>query len=61
MLTKTCGSCEYCFWVVGIGFGVRCKHQDNQKYLKSGDRNIELPVIISNIPDGCEYYKSIEK
>jgi len=55
MLSKVCSSCTYVFWVVGIGMGVRCKHPKNQQYI---DYEIpaNLPVIISSVPDNCEYY-----
>jgi hypothetical protein len=43
--------------MVGIGQGIRCNNYENQKYKKESDN--ELPVIISNVPIGCNYF--IEK
>lgn len=61
MLSDNCKSCVHCRWMVGIGFGVRCAHEENQKYKKSHEKIGELPVIISNIPLNCEFHKDKEK
>ena len=58
MLTDNCKSCVYCRWLVGVGLGVRCNHEENQKYKNVDDKHKELPVIISNIPENCTFYLS---
>jgi len=32
MLSKDCSKCQFCQWLKGIGQGVRCTHEENQKY-----------------------------
>ena len=51
MLSKDCSSCVYCFWAVGVGQGVRCQHEENQKYDET------YLTVISQVPDGCTYYE----
>jgi len=41
--------------MVASGLGVRYTHEENQKYKKDDEQLQQLPVIISNIPDNCEY------
>ena len=55
MLSKYCCGCQYCRWMVGIGFGIRCKHNENHKYKKEDDKHQNMDVIISNIQTDCEY------
>lgn len=57
MQSSICKDCKHCAWMVGIGMGVRCKHTNNQKFKKEEDSHKNLPVIISHVPDGCEYYQ----
>ncbi len=57
MYSEVCKSCKYVVWMVGLGQGIRCNYYENQKYKKKGEN--ELPVIISNVPIGCNYF--IEK
>ena len=52
MLMADCKGCIHRLWMVGIGQGVRCKHEDNQQYRKVNN----LPVIISYVPE-CTYYE----
>ena len=56
MLSNDCKSCKYVVWLIALGQGVRCKHLQNQKYKKEGATS-ETPVVISNIPNGCEYFE----
>ncbi len=52
MLTDDCRRCKHMVWMVGIGFGVRCRHPDNQHYkLAKDDQNMD--VLISRVPDNC--------
>jgi len=53
MNSDVCRKCKYVVWVVGLGLGVRCNYQENQKYKKKSDN--ELSVIISNVPIGCNF------
>jgi len=55
MLTKDCKNCKHCLWMVAIGFGVRCSHKENQKYISSTEKYKDAPVIISYVPTGCEF------
>ena len=55
MLSKDCKYCKYCVWGVAIGIGIRCKKEENQKYIQESDTHKHMPVIIGNVPDGCEY------
>lgn len=61
MLIKDCRGCEFQKWMVGIGFGVRCKHPENQKYINMEESHNKMPVIISNIPNGCTFKKLKEE
>jgi len=53
MNSEVCKKCKYVVWIVGLGQGIRCNYYENQKYKKKGDN--ELPVIISNVPIGCNF------
>jgi len=55
MLSKDCKECRYCVWLVALGFGIRCKKEENQKYIPEDDSHKHLPVIIVYVPDGCKY------
>jgi len=55
MLSSDCNGCIYCQRMIGVGLGVRCTHDENQKYKKNDDKHRNLPVIISNIPKKCVY------
>ena len=50
MLSNECRNCKYVLWQVALGVGIRCKHDDNQRYKKDTDKLQQLTVIISNIP-----------
>jgi hypothetical protein len=52
MLSKECKDCKYCSWMVGIGQGVRCRKEENQKYKKG---SYPGNVSISEVPEGCKY------
>lgn len=60
MLLNDCDGCVYCQRMIAVGLGVRCTREENQKYKKDDDKLKNLPVIISNIPDKCEY-KTVSK
>lgn len=62
MLSKDCKDCSYMQWMVGIGQGIRCSHPENQKYKpKEGPGSNQLPVILSFIPENCEYNTKLRK
>jgi hypothetical protein len=50
MKAKDCRDCKWVSWMVGIGLGVRCNHPTN-----NADNSPGLPILISQIPEGCEY------
>ncbi len=50
MLSKDCGQCSYCIWMVGIGQGIRCNHPENEL----DKEGIHRKPIISYIKD-CKY------
>ncbi len=52
-----CKGCVHCVWLISVGQGVRCNHNENQMYLPDGQRS---PVLIGHIPDGCQY-KELKK
>lgn len=54
MLTKDCEGCKYRLWMVGIGQGVRCSNEENQKYK---EKESNMPIIISYVPENCSFYK----
>jgi hypothetical protein len=55
MNIHTCKKCKHVIWLVALGLGVRCKHEENQQHKLPTDKN--LPVVVSRIPDGCIYYE----
>ena len=55
MLSTDCKYCRYCKWMVAIGMGIRCGHDENQEYKQEDDTHKNLPVIISHIPENCPY------
>ena len=62
MLSKDCKECRYCVWGVAVGMGIRCKKEENQKYIPEDDSHKHMPVIIAYVPDGCgdnEYHDKI--
>ena len=58
MLIKTCRGCKYYVWMVGIGLGVRCTKEENQKYKDGHLKN--LPVIISLVPNDTKCFDNIK-
>lgn len=56
MLSSDCINCKHVVWLIALGQGVRCKHPENQKYKKEGTTS-KTPVVIPNIPNGCEYFE----
>ena len=56
MLTDKCKTCKHCLWMVGIGFGVRCSNDLNQKYKQEGDSHQNLSVLISRVPE-CDLFE----
>jgi len=63
MRSIDCYECRYNHWGLGIGVGVTCVHQENQKYnpkrRKEGEeKNYHNSTTqVSRIPDGCELRK----
>jgi hypothetical protein len=55
MLSKDCKNCKYVAWLVGLGQGVRCLKEENQKYLPEGEL---FPVVISYVPENCKYFET---
>ena len=51
MKTSECKHCKYVVWLIGLGQGVRCNKDENQKFLPEGKLR---PVVISQIPS-CEF------
>ena len=45
--------------MIGIGLGVRCRHDGNSDY-KQEKTTQKISVLINHIPDGCTYYKEKE-
>ena len=60
MLLKDCNGCIYCQRMIGVGLGVRCRLEENQKYKKADDKLPNLPVIISHVPEGSHCHTKYE-
>jgi len=59
MLSKDCKGCKYCVWMVALGLGIRCSHEENQKYKPKDEKLQNLPVVISHITENCEFYQKL--